>query len=58
MKTFDFIQAMIPHTLKDPHSKALEPDRLSPFAGNCDTVSQGGGLEGDGDSPGSMSSYL
>jgi hypothetical protein len=30
MKTFDFIQAMISHHLKDPHSKALEPDCLSP----------------------------
>jgi hypothetical protein len=30
MKIFDFIKTMIPHNLKDPHSKALEPDRLSP----------------------------
>jgi len=30
MKTFDFIQATISHHLKDPHSKALEPDCLSP----------------------------
>jgi hypothetical protein len=29
MKTFDFIQATISHNLKDPHSKALEPDCLS-----------------------------
>ena len=29
MKTFIFIQAAIPHNLKDPHSKALEPDGLS-----------------------------
>ena len=31
MKTFDFIQITIPHNLKDPHPKALEPDCLSPF---------------------------
>jgi len=31
MKTFDFIQMMISHNLKDPHPKALEPDCLSPF---------------------------
>jgi hypothetical protein len=30
MKTFNFIQSPISHNLKDPHSKALEPDRLSP----------------------------
>jgi hypothetical protein len=30
MKTFDFIQATISHLLKDPHSKPLEPDCLSP----------------------------
>jgi peptide/nickel transport system substrate-binding protein len=30
MKTFDFIQATISHNLKDPHSKALEFDCLSP----------------------------
>jgi hypothetical protein len=30
MKTFDSIQSMISHNLKDPHSKALEPDCLSP----------------------------
>ena len=30
MKTFDFIEAMIFHSLKDPHSKGLEPDCLSP----------------------------
>jgi hypothetical protein len=29
MKTFDFIQVTISHNLKDPHSKALEPDCLS-----------------------------
>ncbi len=46
MKTFDYIQAMISHTLKDPHSKALEPDCLSSFAGNCDTVSKGDGIPG------------
>jgi hypothetical protein len=31
MKTFDFIQMTISHNLKDPHPKALKPDRLSPF---------------------------
>jgi hypothetical protein len=31
MKTFDFIKATISHNLKDPHSKALEPGRLSPL---------------------------
>jgi len=31
MKTFDFIPATIFHYLKDPHSKSLEPDCLSPF---------------------------
>jgi hypothetical protein len=31
MKTFDFIQATIFHHLKDPHSKALEPDCLPPW---------------------------
>jgi hypothetical protein len=30
MMTFDFMQATISHHLKDPHSKALEPDCLSP----------------------------
>jgi hypothetical protein len=38
MKTFDFIQATISHNLKDPHSKALEPDCLSPFACDCNTA--------------------
>ena len=31
MKTFDFIQATISHNIKDPHSKAVEPDCLSPL---------------------------
>jgi hypothetical protein len=30
LKTFDFMEAPISHQLKDPHSKALEPDCLSP----------------------------
>jgi hypothetical protein len=30
MNTFGIIQTMIPHNVKDPHSKALEPDCLSP----------------------------
>jgi hypothetical protein len=44
MKTFDLIQATMPHTLKDPHSKALEPDCLSPSACHYDTVSKELGL--------------
>src|SRR4030042_2979395 len=43
MITFDFIQATISHYLKDPHSKSLEPDCLSPFACNDDTVAHQGG---------------
>jgi len=31
MKTFDFMQVMISHNLKDPHSKALKPDCLFPL---------------------------
>jgi hypothetical protein len=42
MKTFDFIQATVSHNLKNPYSKALEPDRLFPFARHYDTVSPGG----------------
>ena len=30
MNTFNFIQATIPHNVKDPHSEALVPDCLSP----------------------------
>jgi len=30
MNTFGIMQATISHNLKDPHSKALEPDCLSP----------------------------
>jgi hypothetical protein len=43
MKTFDFIEATISHQLKDPHSKVLEPDCLSPLASNYDTASRGRG---------------
>jgi len=43
MKTFDFIQTTVSHNIKDPHSKALEPDCLFPLARHCDTVSQGKG---------------
>jgi hypothetical protein len=39
MNTFGFIQATISHTLKDPHSKALEPDCLSLSVCNYDTAS-------------------
>ncbi len=31
MKTFDSIQATVSHHRKDPHSKALELDCLSPL---------------------------
>jgi hypothetical protein len=47
MKTFDFIQAVIPYNLKAPHSKALEPDCLPPSAFDYDTVSWGEG-KGEG----------
>jgi hypothetical protein len=43
MKIFDFIQMTISHHLNDPHSKALEPDRLSLFPFDYDTVSRGRG---------------
>ncbi len=43
MNTFDFAQEMISHNLKDPHSKALEPDCLSPLVCDYDTVSKGRG---------------
>jgi hypothetical protein len=42
MNAFGFIQATIPHTLKDPHSKTLEPDCLSPSVCNYDTASRWG----------------
>jgi len=38
LKTFGSMQATISHHLKDPHSKALEPDCLSPFACDYDPV--------------------
>jgi hypothetical protein len=38
------MKAAISYNLKDPHSKALEPDCLSPSAFNYDTVSVGGEL--------------
>ena len=44
MKAFDFPQEMISHTIRDPHSKALEPDCLCPWAGNYDTASWGRGF--------------
>jgi hypothetical protein len=44
MKMLDFIQAMIFHNIKKPHSKTLEPDRISPFTCDYDTVSWGGEL--------------
>jgi len=39
MKTFDFPQETISHTIRNPHSKALEPDCLCPWTGDYDTVS-------------------
>ena len=46
MNTIDFMEATISHQLKDPHSKALEPDCLSPPVSNYGTASQWG--RGDG----------
>ena len=43
MKTFDFIQSAISHNLKDPHSKALEPDCLSPPLAIMTQSLEGGG---------------
>ena len=31
LKTFDFMHVTISHNLKDPHSKTLQPDCLSPL---------------------------
>jgi len=42
MKTCDFPHETIPHTIKDPHSKALEPDCLCPRASDYDTASCAG----------------
>ena len=45
MNTFNFIQATIPHNVKDPHSKALEPDCLSPrIAITTQPLTKGGKL--------------
>jgi hypothetical protein len=41
MKTFDFIKTTIPHNLKDPHSKTLEPDCLFLSSSDYDTVPNG-----------------
>ena len=43
MNKFVIVQATVPHNLKDPHSKTLEPDCLAPFVCHYDTVSVGGG---------------
>ena len=44
MNTFDFTQGPITHNLKDPHSKALEPDCLSPhFAITTQSLRRGEG---------------
>ena len=43
MKTHDFTQETISHNLKDPHSKALEFDRLSPhIAITTQSLAKGG----------------
>jgi hypothetical protein len=43
MNAFGIIQTTISHNVKDPHSKALEPDCLSlPSLCDYDTVSKGG----------------
>jgi len=47
MNTFDFMQETISHNLKDPHSKALEADCLSPSVCDYDTVSVGKGEVAD-----------
>jgi hypothetical protein len=48
MKTFDFTQATISHNLKDPHSKALEPGRLSLMLALATQSHRGGGLRWGG----------
>ena len=48
MRTFDFIQSVISHNLKDPHSKTLEPDCLSPPLAIM-TQSLVGGDDGEGE---------
>jgi len=50
MKTLDFIQATISHNIKDPHSKALEPDCLSPLlaiATQPPSEEEKGGVKGE-----------
>jgi hypothetical protein len=42
MKTFDLPQETISHTIRIPHSKALEPDCLCPWDCDYDTASEGG----------------
>jgi hypothetical protein len=37
------------HNLKDSHSKSLEPDSLSPFSRDYDTVSLAGEGWGEGE---------
>jgi hypothetical protein len=48
MKTFNFIQSPFSHNLKDPHSKALEPDCLSPPVAIMTQPPQGEGKGGGG----------
>jgi len=38
------MQATVSHNLKDPHFKSLEPNCLSPFACDYDTVSYEKGM--------------
>jgi hypothetical protein len=52
MKTFDFVQVTISFHLKDPHSKSLEPDWLSPFTYDYEKVFRGEGwMKGPPDPP-------
>ncbi len=46
MNTFNFIQAIISHNVKDPHSKALEPNYLSPQIAITTQFLEGEGLGG------------
>ena len=41
MKIFHFPQEMISPRIRDPHSKALEPDCLCPRASDYDTAPKG-----------------
>jgi hypothetical protein len=49
MNTCDFTQGTISHNLKDPHSKSLEPDCLSPHLAITTQSLDGRGSEGGAD---------